>query len=400
MNFIDLDNRQVPGEPQDSHWTTINFDANANVAPTARVIEAVVDALTAAGNPSSAHGGGEAPRRVLAEARDALASLVEDAFPENIHFTSGCTEANNQIVATARSSAAAFVTSAVEHASILSPAEAWASQGGDVYILGVDADGILCLEDLSLLLDSLGGTVVVSIQAANSETGVLQPLAEIVRRVRARPDTALHVDAAQAFGRVPLSLGPEGPDLYSVSGHKLHAPAGIGAILRREGESRLLPFQAGGNQEGGLRAGTEAVTLIAGFGAACSERDETMAVASAHMSHLRDLLEEQLLRLLPGSTVNGGRSLRVPNTTNIRFPGVDGTNLLALLDDRGIYASQGSACHSRRPEPSSVLKAMGLSDADAYGSVRFSVSPLNTVAEVDEAVPAIVEACHRSGYRP
>lgn len=375
----------------------IHLDANANVAPTAGVIDSVLDALARGGNPSSVHSAGETGRQILACARDAVASLIEGALPENVVFTSGCTEANNQVVASARTLGAHLVTTVVEHPSLLRATEAYGASGGRVTLLPVDAQGLVQLADVVRVLERAEGPVFVSVQSANSETGVRQPWDQIAAIARQRPHTLLHADAAQAFGKLPLSLGPSGADVITVSGHKLHAPMGVGALIYAETEDRLRPLLLGGDQERGLRAGTEPLPLIAGFGRACLDRARDLADHVAQMAALRDALEAGLRRHLPSIRINGAGVPRSPNTSSICFPGVEAMALVAALDLEGVFASQGSACHSRRPEPSHVLTAMGLSEADAFASVRFSVSPLNTRDEIDAAVLVIAAAAQRLG---
>lgn len=383
----------------DSFQRSVNLDANANAAPTEAVIRAVERALRNGANPSSAHGGGDTSRVEIERTRDAVAALVEGAWPENIVFTSGCTEANNQVVRSAEQHGATVILSSVEHPSVARAAEAARQAGRQVEILPVDPAGRVRLDVLEQRLERLAGPILLSIQAANSETGVLQPLEAISTIARRRTDVWLHADAAQAFGKMKLTLGPDGVDVLTVSGHKVHAPMGVGALLTAEGDERVRPSQFGGDQEGGLRAGTQPVSLIAGFGEACAERLSSWDRDVGHMATLRDRLEQALLNALPGSWINGAAAPRLPNTTNIGVRGLESTALVGVLDAGGIFASQGSACHSRRPEPSPVLRAMGLSEEAAYSSVRFSVSPLNTLEEIDAAVPVIVEACRLLGIR-
>jgi cysteine desulfurase len=375
----------------------IHLDANANAPVMASVQAAIIRALDA-GNPSSAHGGGEDARVILTEARDAVAALCEGLFPEDVTFTSGCTEANNTIVATARAMNATLITSAVEHPSVLRPAKAFAASGGDLRILPVDRSGQVDLHKLLAELAATQGQAVVSIQAANSETGVLQPLDQIAAIAAARGDVLVHSDAAQAFGRVHLAVGQDrGPHVLSVSAHKLHGPMGVGALLSCEGEARVAPLLLGGDQERGLRAGTEPLPLIAGFGAACRARADAFEQDVSRMGKLRDRLEHSICEALPGVVTNCAQALRLPNTSNLQFADVDAMSLIALLDADGVLASQGSACHNRRPEPSHVLLAIGLTEAQAFSSVRFSLSASNTEADIDAAVPLIVAACHRLG---
>lgn len=376
----------------------IYLDANANAPIVPSVRAAVLEALDTGANPSSAHAAGEDARVMLTMARDAVVGLCDGLFPEDVIFTSGCTEANNTLVATAKALSATLVTSSVEHPSVLRPAEAFAASGGALRIVDVDKDGRLDLAHLSAVLAATSGLIVLSIQTANSETGVIQPIKEIAVIVDKYPEILFHSDAAQALGKIHLELGRgRGPDVYSVSGHKLHGPMGVGALLLREGEERLRSMILGGDQERGLRAGTQPLPLIAGFGAACRARADALAHDVALMSTLRDRLEAAVRDALPSVIVNGKGAPRLPNTSNLRFPGLDAMSLVAQLDAEGVLASQGSACHSQRPEPSSVLMAMGLSETEAFASIRFSVSPLNTEAEIDLAAELIVAACRYLG---
>ncbi|CAO4157161.1 Cysteine desulfurase [Methylorubrum extorquens] len=331
-------------------------------------------------------------------ARDSVVELIGGVFPEDVIFTSGCTEANNTVVSSARAAGAALITTAVEHPSLLRAAEAFRADGGMLDVLPVDGKGLIDLATLETRLRTLHGPILLSIQAANSETGVIQPIAEIAALVATRSDVVFHSDGAQAFGKTPLILGRGlGPDLVSVSGHKLHAPMGVGALLLREGETRLNPLLLGGDQEGGRRAGTQALPLIAGFGAACRDRSTAFSADVARMRQLRDRLEAGVLTALRCVKINGEGAPRLPNTSNMHFPNIEAMALVAMLDAAGVLASQGSACHSRRPEPSPVLTAMGLSETDAYSSVRFSVSPLNTESEIEAAISIIVSTCERLG---
>lgn len=376
----------------------INLDANANAAPTPAVVAAVLEALTHAANPSSAHAAGDDSRLMLERARDAVTGLCLGALPENIIFTSGCTEANNLVLNSARVAGATVLISAVEHASIMQPAWALRDAGHDVKVVPVHSDGTLDLVFLEAALDEITSPIVLSVQSANSETGVLQPIARIAELASKRANVVFHTDAAQSFGKEFTDLGaPNGPALVTVSGHKLHGPMGVGALLISEDEVRVAPILLGGDQERGLRAGTQAVPLIAGFGAACRERLTQLEPAIAKMTKLRDRLETAVLQKLPTVRINGAGARRLPNTSNMLFPGLDAMALVAVLDSEGVLASQGSACHSRRPEPSHVLVAMGLSEEEAFASVRFSVSPANNESDIETAASLIVEICGRLG---
>lgn len=374
----------------------INLDANANAAPTPAVISAVVEAMQSGANPSSAHGAGEVARTMLERARDAVVALSEGVYPENVIFTSGCTEANNLIVASHARRGGVLITTAVEHPSLLRPAEAISEAGLEVRVLPVDQDGLIDLEMLAHWLEEITGPVTVSVQTANSETGVIQPIAAIASLISGFDAALFHSDAAQSFGKLLTVVGRGlGPDAVSISGHKLHAPMGVGALLVHSEETRLKPQLLGGEQEQGLRAGTQALPMIAGLAAACAERANNLARDTQRMALLRDRLEAGVLAALPRAVVNGGCAPRLPNVTNLRFPGVDAMSIVANLDAEGVLASQGSACSSRRPEPSHVLTAMGLSEDQAFSCVRFSVSPLNTEAEIDTAIAAIAKVYQR-----
>ena len=369
----------------------INLDAAANTDPTEEVIEAIISALrSGAANPASAHELGDRARAILARARDSVLSLVTGAVEEGVTFTSGCTEANNTVFAGI--AAATVITSTVEHPSVLRSAERAASNGATVHFVPVDRAGIVDLDQLKTLVGSAQGQLVVSIQFANSETGVIQPVAEIAAMLARRPMTTFHSDAAQAFGKLPIDMSPGvGPDVITISGHKLHAPMGVGAIVAAERGVSLAPLLVGGDQEGALRAGTEAVPLIAGFGAACDRRAEAISGSLKRMKGLLYRLEAGLRAAVPDALL-GSAAERLPNISSVRFPGVDGMSLIAQLDSRGVAASQGSACASRRPEPSHVLMAMGLAESEAFETVRFSLSVLTTEAEIDQAVSIIADS--------
>ena len=375
----------------------INLDANANTAVTANVIDAVTAALRDAANPSSTHEGGANARAILTEARDAVSALVHGACDEDVIFTSGCTEANNTILNAAALIGATLVTTEVEHPSVLACANAFSRQGRDVRLIGVDADGVVCLDQLKQVLEAVAGPVLVSVQSANSETGVIQPIAQIAASLEGRSDVLFHSDAAQAFGKIPVRVGNGAPHVISISGHKLHGPMGVGAIITAPGEHRIGPLLQGGDQQGGRRAGTEPVALISGLSAACSARASNMLADVDCMRELRDRLERSLIEQIPAAVVNGAAADRLPNTSSITFTGIDGMALVAQLDAEGIMVSQGSACSSMRPTPSHILIAMGISEKNAFSTVRFAVSPLNTAKEIDDAVDAVVRLCKKMG---
>lgn len=374
----------------------INLDANANAQVTSPVLEAIVTSMGAqVGNPSSDHLRGFHGRRIVAMAKSALVSMVSGAFEEGVILTSGGTEANNLALSAASPDGSwLLVTTAVEHASVLRPAERFARLGGALEILPVDGDGRVDLERLRQVLDT-PRRVLVSIQAANSETGVVQPLESIAEIVSVHGSAIFHSDCAQAIGRMPLPLGgPLGPDMISVSGHKFHGPMGIGALVLADDVDPPAPLLLGGSQEGGARAGTEAVPLVAGMGKAAEIRATRMEEHRATMQAMRDRLEGAVVDRVADARVVGIASSRLVNTSNILFRGVDAAALIAAVSDR-IAISQGSACSSRRPVPSHVLRAMGLSEADAYSCIRFSVSHLNSSEEMDRAADVVSGAVKR-----
>jgi len=259
-------------------------------------------------------------------------------------------------------------------------------------VIPVDARGLVSPASLGDWVPADGKPLIVSVQWANSETGVIQPIDEIVGTVRSlRPDAFVHVDAAQAIGRIPLRA--TGIDAITCSGHKLHAPAGTGFVAFADpDEDRIVPLVLGGGQERGLRSGTQNVVGAVGLGAAFEERAAHWAEACNAMLAMRDAFERAVIDGFPGATVNGDGAPRVPNTTNIRFPGVDAMALVAALDQRDVACSVGSACSSGRPEPSHVLAAMGLTEREAYSSARFSFSVLNTMEEAIKAAGIVVGA--------
>ena len=367
----------------------INLDANANTAVSGGVFDAVTAALHSSGNPSSAHEGGAFARAVLTNARDSVCSLIHGSSDENVVFTSGCTEANNTLLNSAIAIGATLVTTKIEHPSVLATALALSGRGIRTSLIGVDADGLIRLNELEVALESIEGPIILSIQSANGETGVIQPMAAIAKLLEGRNDVLFHSDAAQAFGKIPVRVGRGAPNAISISGHKLHAPTGIGALITSDGEERVAPLIQGGDQQRGRRAGTEPVALIAGLAAACSARSSGFLADVERMRTLRDRLEQQLSEQVPTARVNGAKAERLPNTSSVTFDGIDGMALTAQLDAEGIMVSQGSACSSMRPTPSHVLVAMGMTEKEAFSTIRFSVSPLNTFEEIDAVVAAI-----------
>lgn len=374
----------------------IDLDANATTRPLDAVIALMAQVMrSGSANPSSAHWLGAAARSVLEQARDGVASLLPGILPEAVIFGSGGTEANNAVLAPACRDAAGWtlITTAVEHPSVLRPAEAFARAGGTVVLLPVSPDGLADIDALGRAVRRASGPVLVSVQWANSETGVIQPMGALVGEARrVRPDVFVHSDAAQAIGRVPVDLPSTGVDAVTFSGHKLHGPQGIGAtVLRDPDDGRVAPLLLGGGQERGLRSGTQNVAGAAGLGLAARLRADAFAQAARRLAAMRDAFETQLLDRLPQARVNGGGGPRVPNTSSIRFPEAEAMALAARLDAKGLACSVGSACASARPAPSHVLTAMGLSEAEAFSSLRFSFSVLNTMDEAARAARLVAD---------
>ena len=389
MESVECNNGGVRGSEE------IYLDANATVRPLECVVEAVTAAMREAwGNPSSAHGAGVGARRVLARARDATAALLPGIEPEHVVLTSGGTEASNTMLGGAGSDSTLIVC-AVEHPATMRPAERARNRGANLVVVPVDALGQADPDAFAkAIARSSTRSVYVSVQWANGETGVIQPVAEISDAIHTvRPDAIIHVDAAQAVGRVrtPALRGIAG---LSFSGHKLHGPQGTGVLaLGTAADSNIPALIAGGGQERGWRSGTENVAGAAGLGTALEARAASFEAAVERMRTLRDAFEAKILEALPHAMVNGGNNdvPRIPNTTNIRFPGTDGMSLVAQLDAAGMRCSQGSACSSGRPEASHVLRAMGIDEESAYASVRFSFSILNTEEEVDRVANTIAD---------
>jgi cysteine desulfurase len=366
------------------------FDNNATTAPLPEVVEAVASIYRiGALNPSSVHSAGERARRRMEVAREQVADLV-GALPSQLVFTSGATEANHLLLRNLFHGALRgfrFVTSEVEHSSVLQAARDLENLGHDVHILGVDSLGQLDPEVLADLI--LPGRTLVSFQWANNETGVIQPLSEIAQVTTTR-NALLHTDATQAVGKIPVDLSGLMVDFLSLSAHKFHGPVGAGVLFVRN-RGALRASLRGGDQESGLRPGTENVPAIVGMGIAATLRKQRLGEVARRMAHLRDEFESRLQGKGIVEAINGQGVDRLPNTSNIRFAGVDGEALVIRLDAAGIRCSQSSACTNRKPEPSYVLRAIGLSEAEAYRSVRFSLSEFTTGDDVNAVSEVIAE---------
>jgi cysteine desulfurase len=333
------------------------------------------------GNPSSMHNFGGKVGTKIAAAREQVADLL-GAKPEEIIFTSCGTESDSTaIYAAIRSNPAKrhIITSRVEHPAVKNVFEHLVKKDYRVTFVPVDNKGRL---DLDYLYHSLSDdTALISLMWANNETGVIFPVEEISHKAKAR-GIVFHTDAVQAVGKVPINLSQSGIDMLSLSGHKLHAPKGVGVLYVRKG-TKFSPFLLGGHQEKGRRAGTENVASIIGLGKACELAQNHIQKENTRVKKLRDKLEKELLAKIPNAMVNGDTQNRLPNTTSVAFEFVEGESILLLMDQFHICASSGSACTSGSLEPSHVLRAMGVPFTAAHGSIRFSLSIYNTEEEID-----------------
>ena len=376
---------------------TIYLDYNASTPVDPRVIEAMLPYLTTHfGNPSSGHHYAEQPRRALATARQQVARLI-GAAPEEIVFTGSGSEADTlaihgSVVAHRRPSDVQVITQVTEHPAVLEACRALHRRyGTTVTYLPVGHDGRV---DPHLLAEAITPrTALVSIMAANNETGVLQPIGELARVTRQR-GALFHTDAAQAVGKIPIDVGRLGVDLLSVAGHKMYAPKGVGALYVRSGVV-LEPLVPGGGQERGLRAGTENVALAVGLGAAADLARHELADGGPHgLQELRDLLYRRLNDHLPGRVrLTGHPTQRLPGTLHITIIGVRGDDLLAATP--AIAAATGSACHARSQEPSLVLLAMPQDRDQALSALRLSLGRWTTRPDVERAAEAIAMTAHR-----
>ncbi len=338
------------------------------------------------GNPGSGHVLGQRAKEALAAARAALAALLE-AEPEEIIFLSGGTEANNlALLGTVLSRPRAHVlVSRIEHPSVLEPAVRLMELGYQVDFLPVDGGGYVDPEEVRRRLKP--ETVLVSVMLANNETGALQPVAEIARLCR-EAGVLFHTDAAQAVGKIPVSVKEIGCDLLTVAGHKMYAPKGIGALYVRKGVE-LHRILYGTGQERGLRPGTEPVALAVALGKAAEIAASDLTTEAERERFLRERLWEGLCELYPGVVRHGDPERTLPNTLSVSFPGKEGAEILSRA--RGLCATTGSACHDRRASVSHVLSAMGVSPEIARGTIRFSLGRLTTPEEIDRALEILRE---------
>ncbi len=345
------------------------------------------------GNPSSIHSFGRETREAVYEAREKVARLI-GAKSSEIIFTSGGTEANNLAikgVALAREGGGHIITSAIEHHAVLVPCQYLERKGFEVSFLPVDHDGFLDPDDVRRAITNK--TILISIMHSNHEVGTLEPLEEIGKLAMER-DIPFHTDAVQSGGKVPIDVSALGVNLLSLSAHKLYGPKGVGAMYLRNG-TKILPQIFGGHQESNLRAGTENVAGIVGFGEAAEVALHEMQVDGEKVCGLRDRLWEKIKEGVESVRLNGHPTKRLPNTLNIAFDCVEGESLMINLDLRGIAVSMGSACTSGSLETSHVLLAMGLSPIMARGSIRFSLGMENTQEEVEYTANTLEEIVRR-----
>jgi cysteine desulfurase len=344
------------------------------------------------GNPSSMHFFGGQVQRKVDEGRNRVAALL-GASPDEILFTACGTESDNAAI---RSALEVFperrhvVTSRVEHPAVLTQCRNLSRKGYRVSEIGVDGEGRLDMDELKATVDE--DTAIVSLMWANNETGVIFPVEEAAAIAKAK-GALFHTDAVQAVGKIPIDMAQSNVDMMSLSGHKLHAPKGIGVLYLRRGVP-FRPFLVGGHQEKSRRAGTENSAGIIALGKACELAGQYMGQENSQVKALRDRLQNELMAKIPNARINGGAALRLPNTTSIAYEFVEGEAILLLLSELGVCASSGSACTSGSLEPSHVLRAMGVPFTCAHGSIRFSLSRYTTDAEIETVIrelPPIIQ---------
>ncbi len=369
----------------------IYLDNNATTRPLPAVVEAINEVLGEGfGNPSSIHGIGEAARQRVDRARAQVAEVL-GARETEVVFTSCATESINAamrgVVEASRRDRPRVLISAVEHEAVHDVAQWLGARGAEIVVLPVDGSGNLDLDRLDLELKTAPD--LVSVMLSNNETGVITQVEEVARRAREAGAT-VHVDAVQAVGKIPLDVGDLGADLLSLSGHKFHAPKGVGVLFVRRG-ARCMPFVVGAGQEGGRRGGTENVPGIVGIGVAAEHMGRGVEERCLRLRALSDALEERLLRIA-GVRLNGAEARRVPGTVNVSFKGIEGSAVVLTAAREGVCLSAGSACSAAQYGGSHVLEAMGVPFEFLHGSVRISCCETTTMAEVERAAEVIERA--------
>lgn len=372
--------------------TQIYLDYNATTPIAPSVIDSMLPFLSVHyGNPSSDHALGRACHHAVEDARENVARLL-GAEPDEIFFTSGGSESNNLAIQGVAHRAAQqgrrhLITSAIEHPAVLRPVEYLAEQGFETTVVGCDAHGVVCVDEVIASLRD--DTALVSIMHANNETGAIQPIAEIGAACRTR-GILFHTDAAQSIGKIPTDVNALNVDLLTVVGHKVYAPKGSGALYVRTGTD-IEPLIFGADQEFGLRAGTENVPYIVALGKAASLAARRDAESNDRLRALRDSLQNQLSEVMGDLLfVNAAEAPRLPNTLSVNLKGISSRELLTRIPE--VCASTGAACHSDRDEMSGTLAAMGIPASDARGSVRFSVGWPTSLDEVDRATSLVCGA--------
>lgn len=373
----------------------IYFDNNATTRPLPEVREEVLKVIGEEfGNPSSAHSTGERARRHLSQARDSLAALL-GCNASAVTFTGSGTESNNMAFYSCtrdKKKKCRVVTTSVEHSSIQKMCSYLCINGVDIKMVNVQPNGLIDREELERAINE--DTSLVSVQWVNNETGVVQPIEEIGAMCKDM-GVPFHTDAAQAVGKLKMNLDELQFDFLSLTGHKFHSPQGVGAIYCKD-RFMLAPILFGGFQEEGFRPGTENLPGIVGMGKAAEIRKANLEQYILKMKDLRDRFEAMVLDFVPGTRVNGTTESRVCNTTNIMFGGVDGRKLVRELDNLGVRCSQSSACTNFEIAPSYVLCAMGLTEEEAYSSIRFSFSVENTFDEIDTTIGLLRDITEKS----
>ncbi len=368
------------------------FDHNATTPVSPAVLEVLVPALLEVyGNASSIHQHGQMAKQKLEIARRQVAGLIA-CDPKDLVFLSGGTEADNlAILGTVRANLASrkhVITTTIEHPAVLNTCRQLEREGVEVSYVRTGSDGVVDPADIHHALRP--ETILISVMHANNELGAIQPIREIAALAR-EAGILFHADGVQAAGKIPVDVKALDVDLYSISGHKFHAPKGIGALYVKHG-TRLGPIQFGGRHERERRPGTENVPGAVALGQAAASAIENLATETARLAALRDRLETGILERLPACGVNAGRSPRTPNTTNVFFDGLEGEAMVISLDLKGFAVSSGSACSSGAVEPSHVLLAIGLSRERARASLRFSLGHSNTEEQVDALIDAVAES--------
>ncbi len=373
----------------------IDLDANATYAPCQRLQGVIAAAWGKIGNPSSLHRAGQRARAAIEEARSSVRELAGAGPNDTVVFTSGATEANNLMMHQARRSRRSVVSSTIEHPCILQPLQALKGEGIEVKLANPSVDGKIEASKVESLVDC--DTGIVSIMAANNETGVINDIAQIGSAVRAIASNAIiHSDIAQLLGKMPFSFRESQLDAATISGHKFGALSGIGALILSK-DVELQPLLLGGAQEGKLRGGTENVLGIIALGVVAAEVQSELQRRSDSMRCARDLFEETLLSALADAQINGASAARLPNTSSVCIPGVRADDLVVALDLDGILISSGAACSSGKPEPSHVLIAMGQSEDRVRSTIRVSFRADQTPELAAHAATRLAHVVARMG---